>query len=130
MKVLLVLGALLLSASPAIADDFVYLKCDTKMLRVIRELSLNKITMIENIPELVHFKIDTVNGRIRNSYMYVWEEADIVDGTTSYKVNLSEIVVNIVSWRVCQLGSIFISEFCCFLPILTGTIEVSWFFTC
>ncbi|KZR67760.1 hypothetical protein PMIT1342_00612 [Prochlorococcus marinus str. MIT 1342] len=36
MKVLLVLGALLLSASPAIADDFVYLKCDTKMLRVIR----------------------------------------------------------------------------------------------
>ena len=129
MKVLLVLGALLLSASPAIADDFVYLKCDTKMLRVIRELSLNKITMIENIPELVHFKIDTVNGRIRNSYMYVWEEADIVDGTTSYKVNLSEIVVNIVSWRVCQLGSIFISEFCYFLPILTGTIEVSWFFT-
>lgn len=46
--------------------------------------------MIENIPELVHFKIDTVNGRIRNSYMYVWEEADIVDGTASYKVNHNE----------------------------------------
>ena len=44
MKYPIILGALLLSASPALADEFVYLKCVTKVTVVKKDLKANKIT--------------------------------------------------------------------------------------
>ena len=57
MKSLLVLGSLLLSASPAVADDLVYLKCIGTAQWGQTEPSGEKSEVTEEIT--LHFKIDT-----------------------------------------------------------------------
>ena len=43
MKYVPLLGALLLSAPPAIADDLIYLKCDVKATEITIQSSTNEI---------------------------------------------------------------------------------------
>ena len=71
MKSLLVFSALLLSASPAVADDFVYLKCETKTqlrvidaetAKVIRDFEETESTYEDNISKKI-YKIDLKNNQ-------------------------------------------------------------------
>ena len=71
MKSVLFLSALLLSASPAIADDFVYLICETKTqlraidaetAKVIRDFEEIESTNEDNISKEI-YRIDLKNSK-------------------------------------------------------------------
>ena len=71
MKSLLALGALLLSASPVVADDFVYLECETKTqvraidaetAQVIRDFEETESTNEDNIRRDI-YRIDLKNSQ-------------------------------------------------------------------
>ena len=57
MKYLPLLGALLLSAAPVVADDFVYLKCSRTVQWGKFEPSGDKVEVTEKTT--LHYKIDT-----------------------------------------------------------------------
>ena len=84
MKFHLVLGALLLSASPAIADDFLYLRCDTKFSKISKDLRANKIIEIDEGADVLHSKVDLINSRVMTAEDDAeWEEVEIVNGVYS-----------------------------------------------
>ena len=58
MKSLLVLGALLLSASPAIADDLLYLRCNQSGDLVITNTTTSKIIEDINLEDIAYVKVD------------------------------------------------------------------------
>ena len=71
MKLPMLLGALLLSASPAVADDFVYLRCETKTqvraidaetAQVIRDFEETESTNEDNIRSDI-YRIDLKNSQ-------------------------------------------------------------------
>ena len=71
MKYLPLLGALLLSVTPAVADDFVYLKCETKTqvraidaetAQVIRDFEETESTYEDNIRKEI-YRIDLKNSQ-------------------------------------------------------------------
>lgn len=90
MKALLALSALLLSASPVLANEFVYLKCNNEMTLTSTEMSTGKIINDgETKSETVYFKIDP-NGKRFMSYKpssdkrdLKWDEATISGGVLS-----------------------------------------------
>jgi hypothetical protein len=90
MKALLALSVLLLSASPVLANEFVYLKCDNEMTLTSTEMSTGKIINDgETKSETVYFKIDP-NGNRFMSYKsssdkrdLKWDEAIISGGVLS-----------------------------------------------
>ena len=79
MKSLLALGALLLSASPAVADDYLYLECVTKSVTTKKDLKSNQITKREEDSEILHLKVDLANSRIATAKNPEWEENKIVN---------------------------------------------------
>ena len=104
MKSVLLLGALLLSASPVVADDFVYLECTTKTITTKKDLKSNQITKKVEEIETAQFTVDLANSRIKSAKQSRWEEAQIVDGaivldgewtengfTTSVKVSMQVV---------------------------------------
>ena len=80
MKSLLVLGALLLSASPAIADNFVYLECTTNLSASLRHLNSTQIERDQFPEDLQHFKLDLANSRLMTASNLEWEEGEIING--------------------------------------------------
>ena len=80
MKFHLVLGALLLSASPAIAEDLVYLECEGKSVTTIKELKSNQILKREETTETTHHKVDLANSRTATAKDPEWEEVKVVNG--------------------------------------------------
>ena len=84
MKYLPLLSALLLSATPAIADDFLYLRCDTKFSKISKDLSANKIIEIDEGADVLHSKVDLINSRVMTAEDDAeWEEVEIVNGVYS-----------------------------------------------
>ena len=84
MKLLLLLSTLLLSASPAIADDFLYLRCDTKFSKISMDLRVNKIIESDEGVDVLHSKVDLINSRvIMAEGAAEWEEVEIVNGVYS-----------------------------------------------
>ena len=90
MNALLVLSALLLSASPVLANEVVYLKCNNEMTLTSTEISTGKIISDgETKSETVYLKIDP-NGNRFMSYKpssdkrdLKWDEATITGGILS-----------------------------------------------
>ena len=96
MKYLPLLGALLLSASPAVADDFVYLKCsgtvqwgklipsgdkaeETEKITLHFKIDTKKKLYIDsNNPENLH-KVKILNG-------VVFEQMDFEEGATGHMI--------------------------------------------
>ena len=77
MKALLALSVLLLSASPVLANEFVYLKCDNEMTLTSTEMSTGKIINDgETKSETVYFKIDP-NGNRFMSYKPSSDKRDL-----------------------------------------------------
>lgn len=89
MKYLPLLGALFLSASPAVAGDLIYLKCDVEMNRTYEYLFKDQVDVEEN--SLVeYFKVDTANSRMMMANTAKWIEAKIVDGIVVQNVDIVE----------------------------------------
>ena len=106
-KLSVLLGALLLSASPAIAGDFVYLECEGKSVTTIKELKSNQILKREETTETTHHKFDLANSRTASADNPQWEEVKIVDGVVVLDEESTEdgfdIKVN-ASWRIVPPG--------------------------
>ena len=93
MKRLFLALPLLLLASPALANKFVYLKCVNEMTLTSTEISTGKILNDgETKSETIYFKIDT-NGDRFMSYKpssdkrdLKWDEATISDGILNAKM--------------------------------------------
>ena len=84
MKYLPLLSALLLSATPAIADDFLYLRCDTKFSKISKDLRANKIIESDEGVDIFHSKVDLMNNRVIGAEDDAeWEEVEIVNGVYS-----------------------------------------------
>ena len=89
MKYLPLLGALLLSAAPTVADDFVYLKCDVEMTRTYEFPFKDQVDVEEN--SLVeYYKVDTANSRMMMANTAKWAEANIVDGVVIQNFDIVE----------------------------------------
>jgi len=89
MKYLPILGALLLSASPAVADDFLYLRCKQSVDMVITDLTTSKIVEDRTIDDISILKIDfskktmhdsraklTVNFALKNKIATIIQKVD------------------------------------------------------
>lgn len=88
-KLSILLGALLLSASPALADDFLYLECDTKFSVINKDLKANQIWREEDV-DIFYSKVDLVNSQILAAKGEPeWKELQIIDGV--YVFNEEEL---------------------------------------
>ena len=78
------LGALLLSTAPAVANDFLYLRCDTKFSKISKDLRANKIIESDEGVDIFHSKVDLINSRVITAEGDAeWEEVEIVNGVYS-----------------------------------------------
>ena len=91
MKLSLLLSTLLLTASPSLADDFVYLKCESNRFITVKNLKSNQIIKREEKAVIQHLKLDLLNSRIMGSLGGEWEEVEIVNG---YVVEDKKEIVN------------------------------------
>ena len=91
MKLSLLLSTLLLTASPSLADDFVYLKCESNRFITVKNLKSNQIIKREEKTVIQHLKLDLLNSRIMGSLGGEWEEVEIVNG---YVVEDKKEIVN------------------------------------
>ena len=80
MKLPMLLGALLLSASPAVADDFVYLECDYELKMESRAIRSNQLVMSEVEKISQYLKVDLKNNRLMTSDTEKWRDVLIVNG--------------------------------------------------
>ena len=78
MKLPLLLTTLLLAATPAVADDFLYLKCDETMLvsMVINYSDGQQTPLSREIREILVLKIDTRNKKV--IFNNTNEEQDVI----------------------------------------------------
>ena len=90
-KLSVLLGALLFSASPAVAEDFVYLRCKSNRFITVKDLKSNQIVKREEKTVIQHLKLDLLNSRIMGSLGGEWEEVEIVNG---YVVEDKKEIVN------------------------------------
>ena len=80
MKYVPLLGALLLSASPAIADDLIYLKCDVKANETTIQSSTNEILEKRDLATEGFYIIDALNSRLTSDNSGDWEDVTIANG--------------------------------------------------
>ena len=80
MKLPILLGTLLLSASPVVADDFVYLMCERKGFNEMTDLKTNEIERSIVGSHVQHWKVNVANSRFISDEGDVWDKAKIVNG--------------------------------------------------
>ena len=80
MKYVPLLGALLLSASPAIADDLIYLKCDVKATETTIQSSTNEVLEKRDLATEGFYIIDALNSRLTSDNSGDWEDVTIANG--------------------------------------------------
>ena len=87
MKLPILLGALLLSATPAVADNFLYVRCKTEVTETT--LRSNQVVNSEQGDMIFYFKTDLKNSRIMNSTRGEWDKLEIKNGVAfEDKVNV------------------------------------------
>ena len=64
MKLPLFLGVLFISASPVVADDFVYLMCELKGFNKMTDLKTNEIDRSIVGSHIQHWKLNVANSRL------------------------------------------------------------------
>ena len=80
MKLPIIISALLLSASPAFADDLIYLKCDVKVTTTTIQSSTNEVLDKKDLATEGFYKIDTINSRLTSDNSGDWEDVIIANG--------------------------------------------------
>jgi hypothetical protein len=79
MKLPILLTALLLSASPVVADDYLYLEYVKKSVTTTKDLKSNQITNRVEDSEISYVKVDLANSRTATAKTPEWEENKIVN---------------------------------------------------
>ena len=74
------LGALLLSVTPGLADDFVYLECDYELKMESRAIRSNQLVMSEVEKSSQYLKVDLKNNKLMTRDMRKWRDVLIVNG--------------------------------------------------
>ena len=108
-KYLPLLSSLLISASPVVADDLVYLECEAKSVTTTKDLKSNQITKREETADTNVFKVDLANNRHASAKKPEWEEVKIVDGVAVLDEEFTENGFNIkmkASWQIVPPGRI------------------------
>ena len=80
MKLPILLGVLLLSASPVVADDFVYLMCERKGFNEMTDLKTNEIERSIVRSHIQHWKVNVAKSQLITAEGDVWDKAKIVNG--------------------------------------------------
>ena len=80
MKLFSLLGALILSASPAWASDSLHLNSEVEVVNAKVLLDSKKVIELGVESSSIIFKIDLVNSRSMGSGSDIWEDIEIVDG--------------------------------------------------
>ena len=80
MKLPILLGVLLLSVSPVVADDFVYLICECKGFNEMTDLKANEIERSIAGSYIQHWKVNVSKSQLITAEGDVWEKAKIVNG--------------------------------------------------
>ena len=86
MKLPLLLTTLLLTSSPAVADDFVYLKCDALVSAITKQAITNEVLEDVQGNEQRFFKVDVTNSRVKEQTGR-WGDVSLVNGVAYSSVN-------------------------------------------
>ena len=86
MKLRILLATLLFTSTPALADDFVYLKCDALVSAITKQAITNEV--LENVQEQEQrfFKVDVTNSRVKEQTGR-WDDATLTNGVAYSSVN-------------------------------------------
>ena len=90
MKRFLVLSGLLFSASPALADDVLFLECKTTTRAVFTEIKTQKLIKEETKEETLFLKIDLANNRFMSHKDSQWDEAEMTGRSLKANLNKNE----------------------------------------
>ena len=93
MKLPLLLTTLLLSASPVVADDFLYLKCEVTIERTVFDWNLGEQISEREIDDVIHYKID-----IKGDVVFDSTEPQVANEIT-WDLNTREIAWKTVKER-------------------------------
>ena len=85
MKLRILLATLLFSSTPALADDFVYLKCDALTFLVTKQISTNQVED-KQMEEQRFVKVDVANSRLKFN-TGDWENVTLANGVAYSSVN-------------------------------------------
>ena len=85
MKLPLLLTTLLFTSTPALADDFVYLKCDALTSLVTKQISTNQVED-KQMEEQRFVKVDVGNSRLKFN-TGSWENVTLANGVAYSSVN-------------------------------------------
>ena len=77
MKLPLLLTTLILSASPVVADDFLYMICKNDTNVKVIELPSGKTTVNQDGEEFILFKVDVTNKKLRNHVDPRWADVTV-----------------------------------------------------
>ena len=80
VKLFSLFGALILSASPAWADDYLHLNCEVEVVNTKVLSATNQVLEREVNAGSIVFKIDLVNSRSKGAGSDTWEDIQIIDG--------------------------------------------------
>ncbi|KZR87234.1 hypothetical protein MITS9509_01085 [Synechococcus sp. MIT S9509] len=104
MKYLNLFGVFLLSASPAIAEDIIYLECDVKATETTIQVSTNEILEKRDLVTVGYYKIDTINSRLTSDNSGDWEDATIANGIATGQFNEVENGVTVVGKALIEIS--------------------------
>lgn len=80
MKLFLLFGVLILSASPAWADNYLHLNCEVEVVKTKTLLDAIKVLSEDVSSGSIVFKIDLVNSRSMGAGADDWDDIQIIDG--------------------------------------------------
>ncbi len=81
MKIPILLGALCLSASPAVADDFLYMVCKIKGSNTSTHLTSLHVLDKKDIEDYLMFKVDLSKSLFRNNRDPEWDRVSVTGNT-------------------------------------------------
>ena len=86
MKLRILLATLLFTSTPALADDFVYLKCDALVSAITKQAITNEVLADVQEQEQRFFKVDVTNSRVKEQTGR-WDDATLLNGVAYSRVN-------------------------------------------
>ena len=95
MKIPLLLASLFFSASSALADVCVYLKCDVLTSLVTKQVGKNQVLEDKQIEEQAFLKVDIANSRVKTN-AGLWEDVTIANGVVFSTTNVAQAGATIV----------------------------------
>ena len=86
MKLLPIIGALLLSTAPAIADEFLYMACKYEVNIRNMRLPSKEIIDEQDLEDIMLFKVDLTNKRIRLRRNPTWDDISVRNNQIIYDI--------------------------------------------